>query len=45
METPKFRISSNHRSQLVTSLAIVYLLVKEGREAWAGEECGCSSGH
>lgn len=29
----------------VTSLAIVYFLVKEGREAWAGEECGCSSGH
>jgi divalent metal cation (Fe/Co/Zn/Cd) transporter len=27
----------------VTSLAIVYFLVKEGREAWAGEECGCSS--
>jgi len=27
----------------VTSLAIVYLLVKEGREAWAVEECGCSS--
>jgi len=24
------------------SLAIVWLLVKEGREAWAGEECGCS---
>jgi divalent metal cation (Fe/Co/Zn/Cd) transporter len=26
----------------VGSLAIVLLLVKEGREAWAGEECGCS---
>jgi divalent metal cation (Fe/Co/Zn/Cd) transporter len=26
----------------VTSLAIVYFLVKEGREAWAAEECGCS---
>jgi divalent metal cation (Fe/Co/Zn/Cd) transporter len=25
----------------VTSLAIVWLLVKEGREAWKGEECGC----
>jgi len=25
----------------VASLAIVYLLVKEGREAWAVEECGC----
>lgn len=24
------------------SLAIVWFLVKEGREAWAGEECGCS---
>jgi divalent metal cation (Fe/Co/Zn/Cd) transporter len=23
----------------LTSLAIVYLLVKEGREAWAGEDC------
>jgi hypothetical protein len=23
------------------SLAIVWFLVKEGREAWAGEECGC----
>ncbi len=23
----------------VTSLAIVYLLVKEGREAWSGDEC------
>lgn len=29
----------------VTSLAIVYFLVKEGREAWAVEECGCSSCH
>ena len=27
----------------VGALAIVWLLVKEGREAWAGEECGCSS--
>jgi divalent metal cation (Fe/Co/Zn/Cd) transporter len=26
----------------ITSLAIVYFLVKEGREAWAVEECGCS---
>jgi divalent metal cation (Fe/Co/Zn/Cd) transporter len=25
----------------VGSLAIVWLLVKEGRQAWAGEECGC----
>ena len=25
----------------VGSLAIVWFLVKEGREAWAGEECGC----
>jgi len=25
----------------VGSLAIVWLLVKEGREAWAGRECGC----
>jgi len=29
----------------LTSLAIVYFLVKEGREAWAVEECGCSSCH
>ena len=29
----------------VTSLAIVYLLVKEGREAWSAEECSCSSCH
>jgi divalent metal cation (Fe/Co/Zn/Cd) transporter len=29
----------------VTSLAIVYFLVKEGREAWAIKECGCSGGH
>ena len=29
----------------VTSLAIVYLLVKEGREAWSAEECGCCSCH
>jgi divalent metal cation (Fe/Co/Zn/Cd) transporter len=29
----------------VTSLAIVYFLVKEGREAWTVEECGCSCGH
>jgi divalent metal cation (Fe/Co/Zn/Cd) transporter len=26
----------------VASLAIVWLLVKEGREAWSGEDCGCS---
>jgi divalent metal cation (Fe/Co/Zn/Cd) transporter len=26
----------------VTSLAIVYFLIKEGREAWGVEECGCS---
>jgi divalent metal cation (Fe/Co/Zn/Cd) transporter len=26
----------------VASLAIVWLLVKEGREAWGGKECGCS---
>ena len=25
----------------VGSLAIVWFLVKEGRDAWAGEECGC----
>ncbi len=25
----------------LASLAIVWLLVKEGREAWNGEECGC----
>jgi Cation efflux family len=25
----------------VGSLAIVWLLVKEGREAWSGKECGC----
>jgi divalent metal cation (Fe/Co/Zn/Cd) transporter len=25
----------------VASLGIVYFLVKEGREAWAGEECSC----
>ena len=25
----------------VGSLAIVWLLVKEGREGWSGEECGC----
>ena len=25
----------------VASLAIVWLLIREGREAWAGEECGC----
>jgi divalent metal cation (Fe/Co/Zn/Cd) transporter len=29
----------------VTSLGIVWFLVKEGREAWAGEACGCSSCH
>jgi divalent metal cation (Fe/Co/Zn/Cd) transporter len=28
----------------VTSLGIVWFLVKEGREAWAGEEC-CDSCH
>jgi divalent metal cation (Fe/Co/Zn/Cd) transporter len=26
----------------VGSLAIVWLLIKEGREAWTGETCGCS---
>lgn len=26
----------------VGSLAIVWLLVKEGREAWSGEACGCA---
>ena len=26
----------------VASLAIVWFLVKEGREAWEGEECGCA---
>ena len=25
----------------VGSLAIVWLIVKEGREAWSGQECGC----
>ncbi|WP_234729571.1 cation transporter [Acidocella facilis] len=25
----------------VGSLAIVWFLIKEGREAWAGEDCGC----
>jgi divalent metal cation (Fe/Co/Zn/Cd) transporter len=25
----------------VASLGIVYLLVKEGREAWSGDDCGC----
>jgi divalent metal cation (Fe/Co/Zn/Cd) transporter len=25
----------------VGSLAIVWLLVKEGREAWSNKECGC----
>ena len=25
----------------VASLAIVWLLVKEGREAWSGEDCCC----
>jgi len=29
----------------VTALAIVYFLIREGREAWAVEECGCSSCH
>jgi divalent metal cation (Fe/Co/Zn/Cd) transporter len=28
----------------VGSLAIVWFLVKEGRETWAGEECGCADG-
>jgi divalent metal cation (Fe/Co/Zn/Cd) transporter len=28
----------------VASLAVVWLLVKEGREAWSGEECDCSEG-
>ncbi len=28
----------------VGSLAIVWLLVKEGREAWSNEECGCGQG-
>ncbi len=28
----------------VTSLAIVWFLVKEGREAWEGEDC-CADGH
>jgi divalent metal cation (Fe/Co/Zn/Cd) transporter len=26
----------------VGSLAIVWLLIKEGREAWSGGECGCA---
>ncbi|MBV9396961.1 MAG: hypothetical protein JO062_03220 [Bryobacterales bacterium] len=25
----------------VFSLVIVYFLIKEGREAWEGEDCGC----
>jgi divalent metal cation (Fe/Co/Zn/Cd) transporter len=29
----------------MTSLAIVCFLIKEGREAWPVEECGCSCGH
>lgn len=29
----------------VASLAIVYFLVREGREAWALEECACSACH
>ena len=29
----------------ITSLAIVYFLVKEGREAWSVEECGCACDH
>jgi divalent metal cation (Fe/Co/Zn/Cd) transporter len=29
----------------VTSVGIVWFLVKEGREAWTGEACGCSSCH
>jgi divalent metal cation (Fe/Co/Zn/Cd) transporter len=28
----------------IGSLAIVWLLVREGREAWAGEDCACASG-
>jgi divalent metal cation (Fe/Co/Zn/Cd) transporter len=28
-----------------TSLAIVYVLIREGREAWTVEACGCSSCH
>ncbi len=30
---------------LVTSLAILYVLIKEGREAWTAADCGCCSGH
>lgn len=29
----------------VTSLVIVWFLVKEGREAWSGEACGCADDH
>jgi len=29
----------------VTSLVIVWFLVKEGREAWSGEGCGCGDDH
>ena len=29
----------------VTSLVIVWFLVKEGREAWSGEACGCGDDH
>jgi len=29
----------------VTSLAILYFLIKEGREAWAAKDCGCCGGH
>lgn len=29
----------------VTSLGIVWFLVNEGREAWAGDACGCGSWH
>jgi divalent metal cation (Fe/Co/Zn/Cd) transporter len=25
----------------VAALAIVYFLIKEGREAWGGDECSC----
>jgi len=29
----------------VTSLAIVYFLIKEGREAWAAKDCACCGGY
>ena len=28
----------------VTSLAIVWFLIKEGREAWRADTCGCCAG-